>query len=74
MTEFASARTVGELRAVLAGLPDRLPVVLDGRGALDVLQVGEEHADVVRRSGFVDNVSEDDRPVAVLWLLGEKRD
>lgn len=74
MTEWMTATTVGALRAALADLPDTLPVVLDGGGQLDIVQRGEERADVVRRGGFVEEGVAADRAVAVLWLLGSTRD
>lgn len=66
-------QTVAALRAVLAALPDDMPIMLDGCGLLSLAQSGEAGAGETRsRSGFVDDP--DATPVAVLWLIGEARD
>lgn len=68
-----SARTVSELRRLLADLPDDTPVMLDGGGLLESVQIGEASAEETdSRTGFVDDRAR--VPVAVAWLLGEARD
>lgn len=69
-----SARTVGQLRAQLAAMPDHLPVMIAGDGVLDLVQRGEAGAGEARApSGFVDKPEEDATVVNVVWLLGERR-
>lgn len=66
------ARTVGQLRAALADLPEDMPILIEGEGLLEAVLRGDAGAGEAKvRTGFLDDP--DAHRVGVLWLLGEAR-